>query len=63
MKEYPLTLECRVIYAQDQDISLLPAEIRDRNYPQDVPGDSPMANRDHHTAYIGQIVDAYIIKE
>ena len=63
VKEYPLTLECRVIYAQDQDISLLPAEIRDRNYPQDVPGDSPMANRDHHTAYIGQIVDAYIIKE
>lgn len=62
IREYPLTLECRVLYAQKQDLSLLPQEIRDRMYPRDRDGSEPMANRDAHTAYIGQIVDAYIIR-
>jgi hypothetical protein len=30
-------------------------------YPQDVDGSYPMANRDFHTMYVGEIVDAYII--
>lgn len=60
--EYPITLECKVLYAQRQDLSLLPEDIRASSYPQDVDGTYPMANRDPHTAYIGQIVDAYIIK-
>ena len=63
VKEYPLTLECKVLYAQKQDLSLLPQDIREKMYPQDVDGSYPMANRDAHTAYIGQIVDAYIITE
>lgn len=62
IREYPLTLECRVLYAQRQELSGLPEELRTRMYPQDVDGSYPMANRDPHTAYIGQIVDAYIIK-
>ena len=62
IKEYPLTLECRVLYAQKQDLALIPEDIRERMYPQDVDGSHPMANRDAHTAYIGQIVDAYIIQ-
>ena len=62
IKEYPLTLECRVLYAQEQDLSRIPEDIREKMYPQDVDGSAPMANRDAHTAYIGQIVDAYIIK-
>ena len=33
-----------------------------RTYPQDVDGTYPMANRDLHTMYVGEIVDAYIIK-
>ena len=40
----------------------LSEEIRNRMYPQDVDGAHPMANRDAHTAYIGQIVDAYILR-
>ena len=48
-------------YAQEQDLAAIPEDIRIRNYPQDVDGTNPMANRDAHTAYIGQIVDAYII--
>ncbi len=61
VKEAPLTLECKVLYAQTQDLSRLPEDIRTKMYPQDVDGSNPMANRDAHTAYVGQIVDAYII--
>ena len=62
IREYPITLECRVLYAQKQDLSKIPQDIRERMYPQDIDGTAPMANRDAHTMYIGQIVDAYIIK-
>lgn len=31
-------------------------------YPEDVDGTYPMANRDRHTMYVGEIVDAYIIR-
>ena len=62
IRQYPLTLECKVLYAQRQDLSLLPEGIRKAMYPQDVDGGNPMANRDPHTAYSGQIVAAYIIK-
>lgn len=62
IKEYPLTLECKVLYAQEQDLARIPEDIREKMYPQDVDGTFPMANRDVHTAYIGQIVTAYIIK-
>ena len=60
--EYPLTLECKVLYKQKQDLSLIPEEIRKTSYPQDVDGTNPLANRDPHTAYIGKIVEAYIIR-
>ena len=60
--EYPLTLECKVLYTQKQDLTLIPEEIRRENYPQDVDGTNPLANRDPHTAYIGRIVNAYIIR-
>lgn len=63
VREYPITLECKVLYAQRQDISLLPEEIRKSAYPQDVDSTNPLANRDPHTAYIAEIVNAYIIRE
>ena len=62
IKQYPLTIECRVLYSQDQDLSRIPEDIRDRMYPQDVEGTYPMANRDFHTMYVGEIVAAYIIR-
>lgn len=62
VKECPITLECKVLYSQKQDLSAIPENIRKQMYPQDVDGSNPMANRDAHTAYIGQIVDAYIIR-
>lgn len=62
IKEYPLTLECKILYSQRQELDKIPDEIRERMYPQDVDGTYPMANRDAHTAYIGEIVAAYIIR-
>ena len=57
IKELPLTMECKVIYQQPQDLSLLPSDILDRLYPADGTG-----FRDAHTVYYGQILDAYIIE-
>lgn len=62
IKEYPITLECRVLYSQKQDLDMIPEDIRIDMYPQEIDGSNPMANRDAHTMYIGQIVDAYIIR-
>ena len=62
IRQYPLTIECKVLYAQNQELSRIPENIRNRMYPQDVDGTYPMANRDCHTMYVGEIVDAYIIK-
>ncbi|MBE6104007.1 MAG: flavin reductase family protein [Erysipelotrichaceae bacterium] len=57
IREFPLTLECRVIYSCDQVMEKIPEEALDRFYGQgsDV--------GDYHTEYIGEIVDAYIIRE
>lgn len=51
VKEYPITLECKVLYSQKQDLSAIPESIRNQMYPQEVDGSNPMANRDAHTAY------------
>ena len=53
IKELPLTLECKVIYRQDQDEKAIQPEDIARYYPQG----------DFHTAYYGQVLDAYIIED
>ena len=62
IKELPLTLECRVVCRQKQDISALAELPRSRYYPQDVPPTNPSSNRDAHVAYYGEIVSAYVIE-
>jgi len=62
IREYPLTLECKVLYSQQQELDRLPKEIREKMYPQDVDWTNPMANKDAHTMYIGEIVSSYIIR-
>ncbi|MBR1761887.1 MAG: flavin reductase family protein [Eubacterium sp.] len=54
LKEFPLTLECKVIYRQEQDTSLLPDEIRRQFYS---------IERSEHISYYGEIVAAYMIEE
>ena len=56
IREYPLTLECRVLYKQDQAVDAIPEEIRKRFY-------NGADAEDFHTAYIAEIVSAYIIKD
>ena len=60
--EYPIILECKLLYRQKQDPEEIPEEIRKRDYPADVPSDGPLANRDYHTAYYGEITKAYIVE-
>lgn len=58
IREFPLTLECKVIYKQKQDLSAIPADILNRFYPEDADG-----SRDYHIAYYGEIVAAYLIED
>lgn len=61
IREYPLTLECRVLYRQKQELDLYPEKAL-KFYPQDVGSENTGANKDAHVMYIGEIVDAYIIE-
>ena len=63
IRELPLTIECRVIYKQKQDLSAIPADILARYYPEVPGGDFAGENRDFHYAYYGEILGAYLIEE
>lgn len=57
IREFPLTLECKVIYQQKQSPSQMPISVQDRFYPVlDQAG-----LQDYHIAYYGEIVNAYLI--
>ena len=62
IRELPLTLECKVIYKQQQDLSAIPQEILDRYYPVEDDTLHPGSDRDYHICYYGQILKAYIIE-
>ena len=57
IKELPLTLECKVVYKQDQVLDHLRDDLRDRYYPD------RNDFGDYHTAYYAEIVSAYIIED
>lgn len=54
IKEFPLTLECRVIYREEQDASRLPEPIRRQFYSIEA---------QDHISYYGEIVSAYMIED
>lgn len=56
IKELPLTLECRVLYKQDQVMQNLRGDLLDRYYDRN-------DSNDYHTAYYAEIVSAYLIEE
>lgn len=58
IQELPLTLECKVIYKQKQDMNAIPESIQSRYYPVESNG-----MQDEHTAYYGEIVGAYLIEK
>ena len=63
IKELPLTLECKVIYRQQQDLSAIPVDILARYYPLEDDTLHPGSDRDYHIAYTAQILKAYIIED
>ena len=58
IKELPITLECRVVYKQDQDLSVLEEDKCRRYYAPGTANDG-----DYHTAYYGEVLSAYIIED
>ena len=58
IREMPLTLECKVIYRQDQELSGIEPENLDRFYKKNTPDEG-----DFHTAYYGRITAAYLIED
>ena len=63
IRELPLTLECKVVYKQEQDPDQISEKRKKIFYPEDVDGSFHGANRDYHTAYYGQILSAYILED
>ena len=57
IKELPLTLECKVIYKQDQNPAAIAPEYDARYYAKGTPNEG-----DYHTAYYGEILTAYIVE-
>ena len=57
IKQLPLTLECKVIYKQDQDPAAIDPECDARYYAKGTANEN-----DYHTAYYGEITDAYILE-
>lgn len=57
IQEFPLTLECKVVYKNKQSTDTIPQEILDRYYPE------KDGVRDFHYAFYGEIVGAYIIEK
>lgn len=57
IKELPLTLECKVIYKQDQDPAAIDPESDARYYAKGTANEG-----DYHTAYYGEITAAYIVE-
>ena len=55
--ECPLTLECKVLYRQDQVLSEIPKDVRARYYNRGAD------DGDFHTVYVGEIVSAYILRQ
>jgi len=58
IRQLPLTLECKVIYKQQQ----YPDCMTDPEPPTHYPENSQDIHADYHTAYYGQILSAYIIE-
>lgn len=57
IKELPLTLECRVIYKQDQDPAAIDSAVDARFYTKGTKNEG-----DYHTAYYGEVTAAYIVE-
>ena len=60
--EFPVTLECKILYRQIQDPQLLPEALAARYYPQDKESSFAGSNCDPHVTYFGEITAAYVLE-
>ncbi len=58
IRQLPVTLECKVLYAQQQ----YPEHFIDEQARSRYPENSPAIHDDFHTAYYAEIVSAYVIE-
>ena len=58
IRELPLTLECRVLFKQEQDLANLDAADVEKWYP----AEEALGGPNKHTAYYAEIVAAYVIE-
>ena len=63
IRQFPLTLECKVLSQKVQNIPMLPENLLSRYYPKGVDSSNPGSNEDFHIAYYGEIVNAYLITD
>ena len=62
--ECPITLECKVRYAQILDEDAIPADVMERFYPAGITDpDATGANAYLHVAYYGEIVASYVVED
>ena len=57
IRQLPLTLECKVIYKQDQDPAAIHPECDQKYYAKGTKNEG-----DYHTVYYGEITAAYIVE-
>ena len=62
IKEFPLTLECKVVFRQEQEIELIDKRFVERYYPKNEDSEERKAGADAHIAYYGEVVNAYIVE-
>ncbi len=62
IKEFPLALECKVIYTQMQDKEKILKDIMEKHSPQDVDNSNPFENKAYYMVYYEQIVKAYVLE-
>ena len=62
IREFPITLECKILYRQVQEPGLLPDALAERFYPQEKESSFAGSNRDPHVTYFGEIVNAYVLE-
>ncbi len=62
IKEFALTLECKVVYKTVQTTATMTQGNKERFYPHDDDATYVDAKKDYHTAFYGEIVKAYILE-
>jgi len=63
IKEFPLTIECKVVYQKLQEIEEIHTDNVEHLYPSDEKDDLIPRNSRPHEVYYGEIVAAYIIED